>query len=119
MDDEKARQAEKPLAGTKIVVTRARHQAERLAARFEQFGAAVILFPTIEIRPTDEAVRIEAPQAFDWIVFASANAIGMFRNRLESPRHHPPSSRYFVNQRFRKPMGSATYVENFADNEGF
>ena len=84
MDDEKASQAEMPLAGTKIVVTRARHQADGLAARFERFGATVILFPTIEIRPADEVVRIKAPQAFDWIVFASANAVRMFRNLLES-----------------------------------
>jgi uroporphyrinogen III methyltransferase/synthase len=43
----------RPLFGKGIVVTRAREQASETAAMFEELGAEVILFPTIEIVPLD------------------------------------------------------------------
>ena len=43
--------SEKPFAGRRIVVTRARKQAGGLAQRIEALGGEVIEFPTIEIQP--------------------------------------------------------------------
>ena len=41
----------RPLAGKRIVITRARPQASALAQTIEELGAEVIEFPTIEIEP--------------------------------------------------------------------
>ena len=42
-----------PLAGKRILVTRARHQAGRLAEALEAHGAEVLRLPTIEIVPPE------------------------------------------------------------------
>lgn len=74
------------LAGTTIVVTRARAQAAALADRLEALGAEVLEFPTIafaepeEWGPADEA--ISALDTYDWTVFTSANAVTRFADRL-------------------------------------
>jgi uroporphyrinogen-III synthase len=41
----------RPLAGKRILVTRARHQAGKLADALESLGAEVLRLPTIEIIP--------------------------------------------------------------------
>ena len=52
-----------PLAGTRILVGRARHQAGSLSASLRSLGASVIEIPFIEIRkpqsyrPLDEALK--------------------------------------------------------------
>ena len=45
----------RPLAGKKIVVTRARAQADDLAEQIEAAGGQVFEFPTIEIQPPEQA----------------------------------------------------------------
>lgn len=75
-----------PLAGRRIVVTRAERQSGRLRERLERQGAEVLLLPTIEIvppesyGPLDEALR-EAKR-FAWLVVASANAVRVIGERL-------------------------------------
>ena len=71
-----------PLAGRRVLVTRPRSQAERLVQELETAGAEVILAPTIQIvAPDDRGPLLEAisqlPQ-FDWIIFASVNAVDAF-----------------------------------------
>jgi uroporphyrinogen III methyltransferase/synthase len=56
------------LRGQRVVVTRARHQAEELASPLREAGAEPILLPVIGIAPPDD----------DWIIFTSANAIAAF-----------------------------------------
>lgn len=73
---------DKPLAGRRIAVTRARHQARTLADRIEALGGRVIEFPTVEIRPLP--FEVEEGPTFDWIVFTSANAARMFAGGLRS-----------------------------------
>ena len=69
----------KPLFGRTVVVTRARTQASDLAAGLRALGARVLLFPTLRIvepadpAPLQDAVRRIAD--FDWILFASSNAV--------------------------------------------
>ncbi len=52
------------LAGVRIVVTRATHQAEELARPLRECGATVILVPVIEIAPPldDASLREAAAQ---------------------------------------------------------
>ncbi len=76
-----------PLAGVSVVVTRAREQAGELAAKLEALGAAVIEFPTIEIRPADDYRAMDAAlanlQAYDWLIFTSVNGVRFFQERLD------------------------------------
>ena len=76
-----------PLAGARVVVTRARAQAGELTAALEALGAEVIELPTIRIVPPadPEPLRRAAAEAasFDWIVFTSVNAVERFAAALE------------------------------------
>lgn len=71
----------KPLFGKRILVTRARAQASDFADLLEANGAEVIQFPTIKIQPI-EGVDIPAPNAYDWVIFTSVNAVEIFYERL-------------------------------------
>jgi uroporphyrinogen III methyltransferase / synthase len=77
---------ERPLFGKRIVVTRSREQAGELIEMLEERGAEAIPAPTIRIAPPEdmEALDRACAQAgtFDWIVFASANAVDFFMTRL-------------------------------------
>ncbi len=82
-----ARGAYRPLAGRRIVVTRARAQAGGLAGKIEELGGEVLEFPTIEIQPPasfaalDEAIARIAD--YDWLIFTSVNGVEQFLARLE------------------------------------
>lgn len=73
----------------RIVVTRAVHQAEELAAPLRALGAEVILLPVIGIAPPldPEPLRQAAANAnaYDWIIFTSANAVSAFASHLCIP----------------------------------
>ena len=77
-----------PLFGKRIVVTRAREQADSLAKIFESLGAQVIEMPTIEILPArdygplDTAIRNLSE--YDWLIFTSANGVRFFLERLDA-----------------------------------
>ncbi len=79
--------AESPLAGIRVVITRARDQAGDLAAKLEALGADVIEFPTIEIRPAEDYRALDAALAnlasYDWLIFTSANGVKFFMERLD------------------------------------
>ncbi|MFL6261908.1 MAG: uroporphyrinogen-III synthase [Thermoanaerobaculia bacterium] len=70
------------LSGLRVVVTRAEHQSEGLAAAFEQAGAQVELLPLLEVVPPADPRPLERAAAeagsYDWIVFTSANAVEAF-----------------------------------------
>lgn len=68
----------RPLQDRRIIITRATHQSESLAGKFEQAGAKVFHLPLIDIVPNDEVSPPESLQAFDWIVFTSVNAVNCF-----------------------------------------
>jgi uroporphyrinogen III methyltransferase/synthase len=79
-----------PLAGRRIVITRAREQADTLAARLSALGAAVIELPTIEIRPPADPAPLDRAIAdlpsYDWLIFTSANGVRAFIDRLPDLR---------------------------------
>lgn len=78
------------LQSLRVVVTRAAHQAEELAAPLRALGAEVILLPLIGIAPppNPEPLRNAAAHSneYDWIIFTSANAIYAFAAQLPEPR---------------------------------
>ena len=84
------------LAGKRIVVTRAAHQAEELAKPLRELGAEVILLPVLSIVPPEnlEPLQTAAAQidAYDWIVFGSANAVDALGRHL-NPGQPVPKAR--------------------------
>ena len=80
-----------PLAGRTIVITRARSQAADFVAALEDYGARVLLCPTIEIAEPesydalDEA--IDHLYGYDWIIFTSVNGVEYFLRRLAARDH--------------------------------
>jgi len=74
----------KPLFGKRIVVTRAREQASELKRLFEESGATVIQFPTIEIAPPEsfDSLDVAVNERFDWLVFTSVNGVTAYFERL-------------------------------------
>ncbi len=78
------------LAGKRILVTRARQQAGKLAERIEELGGEVLEFPVIKIaEPLDFAAFDQALQNLDefgWLVFTSVNGVTAFFNRMRARR---------------------------------
>jgi uroporphyrinogen III methyltransferase/synthase len=76
----------KPLGGRRIVITRAKDQAEEFVRELEKFGAEVVLCPTIEIRALESYERldeaIEHLYGYDWLIFTSVNGVEHFFLRL-------------------------------------
>jgi uroporphyrinogen III methyltransferase/synthase len=76
----------RPLFGTRVLVTRARDQAAELVDRLSALGAEAVEAPMIRIDPPeDPSALLEAardPSRFDWIVFASVNAVEAFMTAL-------------------------------------
>jgi uroporphyrinogen III methyltransferase/synthase len=76
-----------PLFGQRIVITRAKAQADALASKLAALGAETVELPTIEIRaaadyaPLDRA--IERLSGYDWLIFTSANGVKFFLERLD------------------------------------
>lgn len=71
-----------PLAGVRVVVTRAAHQAAGLAAAFEAAGARVAALPLLEVVPPADPRPLERAASelalYDWVVFTSSNAVEAF-----------------------------------------
>jgi uroporphyrinogen-III synthase len=78
--------AAQPLAGKRILITRARHQAGRLAEALEEDGAEVLRLPTIEIIPPESCSHLDAVleviDGFDWLIVTSANGVAALEDRL-------------------------------------
>jgi uroporphyrinogen III methyltransferase/synthase len=89
--------AGRPLHGRRVLVTRARHQAEEFHRHLADLGAWVIDIPTIEVRPcrVDAQVRdaISRLDKTQLVVFASANAVEIFFDMLFELRRDARSLR--------------------------
>lgn len=68
-----------PLAGLKIVVTRPRGQAAKLAQRIEQAGGISLLFPLLDITAAQDSKMLREQVSrlaqFDLAIFISPNAV--------------------------------------------
>jgi uroporphyrinogen-III synthase len=78
---------DRPLAGIRVLVGRARHQAGALSAELRRQGAQVIEIPFIEIRkprsfkPLDSALKNLS--TYDWLILTSVNGVDAMWERLE------------------------------------
>jgi uroporphyrinogen-III synthase len=76
-----------PLAGKRIVVSRARDQADALAFPLRELGAEVLEIPFIEIRPPasfrplDHALR--QIHDYDWLILTSVNGVKALAGRIQ------------------------------------
>src|ERR1035441_6896954 len=79
-----------PLAGTRILVGRARHQAGSLSASLRSLGAALIKIPFMETRkpqsyrPLDDALK--NIKTYDWLILTSANGVEAMWERVRKLR---------------------------------
>jgi len=76
-----------PLAGKRVVVTRAREQASGLSEMLRARGAEPIEFPLIRIEPPGDSyaaldAAVVRAGTYDWVCFASAPAVHAFCDRL-------------------------------------
>ena len=79
-----------PLAGVRVLVGRARHQASALSGELRKLGATVIEIPFIEIRkprsftPLDSA--LQNLDRYDWLTLTSVNGVEAMWQRLKKLR---------------------------------
>lgn len=77
----------RPLFGRKIVVTRARAQSSRLAAKLRDLGAEVAELPAIRIEPRPVSSfrdALETARNYQWLIFTSENGVSVFMDGLLS-----------------------------------
>jgi uroporphyrinogen III methyltransferase/synthase len=83
-----------PLAGRTVVITRAQNQADEFVSELQQYGAEVVLCPTIEIREPESYDRLDEAidhlYGYDWLIFTSVNGVEHFFRRLAA-RHQDAS----------------------------
>ncbi len=76
----------RPLFGKRVLVTRPRDQAAEFVDLLESIGAEAIESPLVRIDPPEDDAPLDEAcahlDAFDWIVFSSANAVDAFIRRL-------------------------------------
>ena len=79
---------ETPLRHKRILITRAREQADELAEKIRARGGEPIEFPTIEFAPLEHFSALDDALArvneFDWIVFTSANGARAVDERVRA-----------------------------------
>jgi len=80
--------SDKPLAGKRIVVTRAQDQASGFVQELEAMGAEVLRIPTIQIvppqsyQPLDRALK-KIP-GYDWLILTSVNGVRALELRMRA-----------------------------------
>ena len=97
----------RPLAGKRIVVTRARAQASTLALQLRELGANVLEMPAIRIEVLDVAPlhrALDALASYQWVVFTSQNTVDVVWRAL---RERGGDARSFAGARIAA-IGPAT-----------
>ncbi len=98
-----------PLFGKRVVITRARSQASSFREKLTALGAQAIELPTIRIEPPvsykELDAAIQSTKNFDWLAFASVNAVEFFFKRLHD--HHGLDTRHLSGVRIAA-VGEAT-----------
>jgi uroporphyrinogen-III synthase len=74
-----------PLAGRRILVTRAAHQASKLSHALRVLGAVPVEVPLLEIRPPAAYDAIDLAlrrlDSYDWLILTSANTVRVLARR--------------------------------------
>ncbi|HEV8540652.1 MAG TPA: uroporphyrinogen-III C-methyltransferase [Nitrospiraceae bacterium] len=77
----------RPLFGKRVLVTRAREQAQELSQLLLVCGAEPVECPTIQVVPPEDWRELDAALAeiscFDWLIFTSVNGVKPFMDRLQ------------------------------------
>ena len=75
----------KPLAGKRVVVTRALEQSQSLVDALRDAGAEPVLLPLVAFAPPDDSAELDAclknSARFDWVFFTSQNALRAVQQR--------------------------------------
>jgi uroporphyrinogen-III synthase len=75
----------KPLAGKRVVVTRALAQSQSLVDALREAGAEPVLLPLVGVAPADNPAELDAclknGAQFDWVFFTSQNALRAVQQR--------------------------------------
>ena len=85
-----SRAKSRPLAGRRVLVTRARKQAGKLSSKLRAVGATVLEIPSIEIRPPrsfrplDQALK--QVMEYDWLILTSVNGVDALFARMKKLR---------------------------------
>jgi uroporphyrinogen-III synthase len=74
-----------PLAGRRVLVTRAAHQAGKLSDGLRALGAEPVEVPVIEIQPPERYDPLDAAlrnlSSYDWLILTSANTVHILAER--------------------------------------
>jgi uroporphyrinogen-III synthase/uroporphyrinogen III methyltransferase/synthase len=74
-----------PLAGKRVLVTRAAHQAGKLSEGLRDLGAEPVEVPVIEIRPPSDFAPLDRAlrtlDSYDWLILTSANSVQALAER--------------------------------------
>ncbi len=74
-----------PLAGRRVLVTRAAHQAGKLSNGLREQGAEPVEVPVLEIRPPESFQPLDRAlrqlDSYDWLIFTSANTVRKLAER--------------------------------------
>lgn len=74
-----------PLAGRRVLVTRAAHQAGKLSEALRAVGAVPVEVPVLEILPPDSFASLDGALSqlgyYEWLVLASTNAVRALADR--------------------------------------
>ena len=77
----------RPLAGVRVLVGRARHQAGALSVGLRKLGARVIEIPFIEIRPPRSYKPLDSAlknlESYDWLILTSVNGVEALWKRMK------------------------------------
>jgi uroporphyrinogen-III synthase len=80
-----AKEAESPLAGKTVVITRAAMQGAQLGEELAERGARIRLLPLVAFGPPEDYAPLDAAlrrlEEFGWILFTSANAVDAVARR--------------------------------------
>jgi uroporphyrinogen-III synthase len=75
----------KPLAGKRVVITRALEQSQSLVDALRGAGAEPVLLPLVAFAPADDLAELDAclknSARFDWVFFTSQNALRAVQQR--------------------------------------
>ena len=76
-----------PLAGRRVLVTRAAHQAGKLSDALRAVGAEPVEVPVLEIRPPASFDPLDRAlhqlDRYDWLILTSANTVRAMADRSE------------------------------------
>jgi uroporphyrinogen-III synthase len=79
-----------PLAGCRVLVSRAKKQAGALSSALRDLGCTVIEIPFIEIRPPRSYKPLDAAlrtlTMYDWLILTSVNGVGALFERMKTKR---------------------------------